>query len=94
MNHKIYIITRQMRYVSRGVRYTIEDNDPVVAVFETLSHAIELMERLTAQNDPSGTKVEVINHHSSTGLMFTYVCMNETDKVDRVYNIIHETVLL
>ncbi len=93
MNHEIYIITRQMRYESRGVRHAIEENNPVVAVFETLSHAIECVERLTANYDESRTKTEVTNHHSSVGLMLTYVCKDVLDQVDVAYNIVHETVL-
>lgn len=93
MYHEIYIITRQIFIQSRGVHYACADNNPVVAVFETLSHAIECAERFTANSDASGPKAEVINHHSSVGLMYSYVRKDENDLVESAYNIIHETVL-
>lgn len=93
MYHEVYIITRQVFFQSRGVHYACADNNPVVAVFETLAHAIEFAERFSANDDASGTKLEVINHHSSVGLMYSYVCRDENNLADRAYNIIHETVL-
>ena len=90
---EIYIVTRQTFFESRGVHYACADTNPVVAVFATLSHAIECAERITANSDGSGTKAEVINHHSSVGVMYSYVCRDDNKLAERAYNIIHETLL-
>jgi hypothetical protein len=93
MYNEIFIVTRQVFFQSRGVHYACADNNPVVAVFDALGHAIECVELLTANNDASEKKVEVINHHSSVGLMFSYVRRDDNNLAESAYNIIHETVL-